>query len=330
LPFLGDREVSELAVNRPLEVWTQAGSGWRRHEVPELTAEHLSAMATALAVYNGLPAASMLSVILPGGERGQVVREPACVTGFTPFAIRKHAPSSWTLEDLAARGAFGPTRDVSFHKPTREEAERLLLAGGAVRLEGSEVELLALKRDGAFLEFCRAAVLTRRNFVIAGKTFSGKTTLARALIAEVPASERIVTIEDVHELDLPGHPNRVPLLCGEGEGRESAAACLASSLRLSPDRIFLAELRGSEAWEYVMGLNTGHPGSVTTTHANSAVQAFERVASLVKNSEVGRGLELAEVRRVLHTTLDVVLFMSDRKVTEIFYDPIFMRDELRG
>jgi type IV secretion system protein VirB11 len=67
---------------------------------------------------------------------------------------------------------------------------------------------------------------------------------------------------------------------------------------------------------------------VTTTHANSAVQAFERVASLIKNSEVGRGLEVTEIRRVLHTTLDVVLFMAERKVTEIFYDPIFAKERL--
>ena len=323
--FLEDAQVSELAVNRPGEVWTQGGSGWERHQVAELTLEHLEALATAVAVFNGLPATSMLSVVLPGGERAQVIREPACVAGWTPMTIRKHAPPSWTLEELAERGAFLGARDVSFHRPAEEEAARLLGGRGLERLERFEVELLALKREGALLEFCRRAVRSRRNVVIAGKTFSGKTTLARALVAEVPASERIVTIEDVPELDLPGHPNRVPLRYGVGEGRESADACLASCMRLSPDRIFLAELRGPEAWQYVMSLNTGHPGSVTTTHANGAIEAFERVASLVKNSEVGRGLELSEVRRVLHATLDVVLFMENRKVTEVFYDPVDAR-----
>ena len=168
----------------------------------------------------------------------------------------------------------------------------------------------------------------KRNIVIAGKTGSGKTTLARSICEEVPATERIVTIEDVHELALPNHPNRIHLMYGEGEGRVSADTCLAACMRLSPDRIFLAELRGSEAWEYVMSLNTGHPGSVTTTHANSAIQAFERIASLIKNSDVGRGLDVSEIRRVLHRTLDVVLFMVDRKVTEIFYDPIFAKERM--
>jgi type IV secretion system protein VirB11 len=136
-----------------------------------------------------------------------------------------------------------------------------------------------------------------------------------------------VTIEDVHELALPAHPNRVHLLYGDGSGRMTSEACLAACMRLSPDRIFLAELRGSEAWEYVLSLNTGHPGSLTTTHANGAVQVFERIASLIKNSEVGRGLDAAEIRRVLHGTLDVVLFMADRRVTEVFFDPLFARKQ---
>ncbi len=131
-----------------------------------------------------------------------------------------------------------------------------------------------------------------------------------------------MTIEDVHELALPNHPNRVHLMFGDGPGRVTAEACLAACMRLSPDRIFLAELRGSEAWEYVQSVNTGHPGSVTTTHANGAVQAFERIASLIKNSETGRSMEVSEIRRVLYATLDVVLFMTERCVTEIYFDPL--------
>lgn len=326
--FLEDRAVSELAINRPGEVWTQAGHGWERHEALELTPEYLQALTTAMAVFNSLPVGEVLSVMLPGGQRCQIVREPACVPGWTPVTIRKHAPASWTLDELAQRSVFAGTQDVSFHKPSAAEADRLLSEQGMNRLEESEVELLGLKREGRLAEFCRAAVRQRRNVVIAGKTYSGKTTLARALVAEVPSTERVITIEDVHELELPSHPNRVPLLYGRGEGRVSANTCLETCMRLSPDRIFLGELRGSEAWEYVMSLNTGHPGSVTTTHANSAVHTVDRIATLIKNSEVGRTLDLGEIRRVLHMTLDVVLFMAERKVTQVFYDPMFVREQL--
>jgi type IV secretion system protein VirB11 len=289
-PYLARREVTELAVNRPGELWIRSPAGWTRQEIPELTAEYLDALATAMAVHSGLAVRSLASVILPGGERGQIVRAPACVDGMAPLTIRKHLAVVRTLADLEREGTFEPVRDVSFHRPTPAEAKRESERYDTGRLEPMELELLELKRAGRYAAFLRRAVQIRRNVVIAGRTGSGKTTLARSLIAEVPATERVVTIEDVHELALPDHPNRVHLMFGDGPGRVSAEACLATCMRLSPDRIFLAELRGGEAWEYVQSLNTGHPGSVTTTHANGAVQAFERVASLIKNSEVGRGL----------------------------------------
>lgn len=326
--FLEDPAVTELAVNRPGELWTTSGTRWARHEVRDLSPEHIRAFTTAVAVYNGLPVDSMLSAVLPGGERCQIVREPGCVAGWTPITIRKHAPASLSLSEMEGQGVFQPARDVSFFRPSEEEAEALLHARGTERLEEAEVELLECKRQGRHADLCRLAVQHRRNIIIAGQTGSGKTTLARALVAEVSPEERVVTIEDVHELHLPGHPNRVPLLFGGGEGRVTADTCLAACMRLTPGRIFLAELRGAEAWEYVMSLNTGHPGSVTTTHANSAVLTVERVATLIKNSQVGRTLDLADVRRVLHSTLHLVLFMEDRRVTEVFYDPIHQRRQL--
>lgn len=328
-PFLARPEVTELAVNRPGEIWLRSPAGWSCEELRELTAEYLDALTTGMAVYNGLALRSLASVVLPAGERGQIIRTPACIEGTAPLTIRKHLPAVRTLPELEGEGVFEGTRDVSFHRPTPEETRAQATRCDARRLEAEEVELLELKRERAFGAFLRKAVRCRRNIVIAGKTGSGKTTLARSLVDEVPACERIVTIEDVHELALPNHPNRVHLMFGDGPGRVSAEACLAACMRLSPDRIFLAELRGSEAWDYVQSLNTGHPGSVTTTHANGAVQAFERIASLIKNSEVGRGLEVGEIRRVLHTTLDIVLFMAERRVTEVFYDPVFAREQIR-
>ncbi|HTP25597.1 MAG TPA: P-type DNA transfer ATPase VirB11, partial [Anaeromyxobacteraceae bacterium] len=304
-PFLAQPEVTEVAMNRPGEVWTRSRAGWLPHEAPELSGEYLEALTTAMAVYGGLAPKSLISVVLPGGERGQIVRAPACIEGMAPLTIRKHMPVVRSLQDLETEGIFHRAKDMSFHQPSAQEARREGERQDARRLQDFELELLGLKRERKFSEFLRRAVHHKRNIVIAGKTGSGKTTLARSLIEEVPRSERIVTIEDVHELRLPNHPNRVHLLFGQGEGRVTAEACLAACMRLSPDRIFLAELRGGEAWEYLQSLNTGHPGSITTTHANGAAHAFARVESLVKNSDVGRTLDRGEVRRVLHATLDV-------------------------
>lgn len=323
--FLDNPAVTELSLCRAGEVWTRGRSGWTRNAVPELTANHLQALVTAIAVFNGVAPRSVNYVVLPGGERGTIALPPAVVDGTLSLVIRKHMAVVKTLDELNAEGVFAQCRDVSFNRPGEEECARLLVAHDATRLEPVEAELLAFKRDGAIRAFLEHAVLARRNVVVSGKTGSGKTTLARALIETVPSTERLVTIEDVHEFLLPNHPNRVHMLYGQGAGRIPAAECLAACMRQSPDRIFLAELRGAEAWDYLGSLNTGHPGSITTVHANGAAQAFERVATLVRASEAGRVLDMDTIRLVLRATIDVVLHMEDRRVVEVFYDPVFAR-----
>lgn len=328
MPYLEQREVTELTINKPGEVWTKTWAGWTPHEVTELTNTYLQALSTALIVYNHIGPKSVVSVILPDGQRGQIVQPPACIEGTLSLTIRKHAPTVKDLTQLETEGAFQNVCDVSFNKPTAPAAKSYLDAPDFKRLEPYEVELLELKRENRMVDFLKKAVQEKRNMVIAGKTGSGKTTFARSLIEVVPTDERLITIEDVHELALTRHPNRVHMLYGYGPGRITADECLASCMRQSPDRIFLAELRGNEAWEYLNSLNTGHPGSITTVHANNALQTFERIATLIKKSEVGRQLEIDMIKRVLYTTLDVVLYFKDRKLTEIFYDPIFSKTQM--
>ncbi|KFA29044.1 ATPase, T2SS/T4P/T4SS family, partial [Xanthomonas vasicola] len=166
------------------------------------------------------------------------------------------------------------------------------------------------------------------NIIIGGKTGSGKTTLARSLTQAIPADERVVTIEDVHELRLEDHPNKVHLLYGGITGRVSSQEALAACMRLSMDRILLAELRGDEAWDYLNSLNTGHPGSITTGHFNNAIQGYERVAALVKKSPAGRDIAIDMIRQLLYTTLEVVLYYKNRRLVEVFYDPAFSKSKL--
>lgn len=326
--FLDASDVTEIAINKPFEVLTKTFNGWNTHDVPELSATYLQALATSVIVYNGLQTRSKVSVIYPGGQRGEIVMPPAVIDGTIAFAIRKHAMSTLTTDQLENQGAFSDWLDVSFNKPTEDDCFNLLESNDFNRLEKFEVDLLGLKRSGKIKAFLESCIENKRNVIIAGKTGSGKTTVARSLIERVPYSERVITIEDVHELFLENHPNRIHMLYGTGAGRISADECLASCMRLSPDRIFLAELRGNEAWEYLNSLNTGHPGSITTTHANNALQTFERVATLIKKSEVGKQLDLEMIKQVLYTTIDVVLFVKERKITEVFYDPIFSKSKL--
>ncbi len=90
---------------------------------------------------------------------------------------------------------------------------------------------------------------------------------------------------------------------------------------MKPDRILLAELRGDEAWEFVKSVNTGHPGSISTMHANGAYEAFEQLTALIKDSKTGAHLDVAYIKNRLFTTLDIVLYYSKRKLKEVYYDP---------
>lgn len=327
-PYLHDRDITEISLCRPQEVWLKSLHGWQVHRVPILTAPYLKALITAIITYNGLSYKSLLYVTLPNGERGTIVQPPAIIDGTVSLVIRKHAQAAKTLDDLEHEGAFAQFHDVSFNQPSEKQVAHYLNRQDFARLEDFEVDLLRLKRENNIKIFLETCVLNKRNIIISGKTGSGKTTFARSLIEKVPTDERIITIEDVHELFLPEHPNRVHMLYGNGAGRVSADECLAACLRLSPDRIFLAELRGNETWEYLNSLNTGHPGSITTTHANNALQTFERVATLIKKSEIGRQLDLEMIKSILYTTLDVVLYFENRKLIEVFYDPIFAKSKL--
>ena len=171
------------------------------------------------------------------------------------------------------------------------------------------------------------AVTARKNILISGATGSGKTTLSKALIQLIPAGERLLTIEDTRELVVP-HRNAVHLLYskdGQGQAQVGAKALLEASLRMRPDRILLQELRDGTAFFYLRNVNSGHPGSITTVHADSAALAFEQLSLLVKESEGGRDLERRDILDLLHLLVDVVVQCKkvDGRflVTEIWFDP---------
>lgn len=306
--YLATPQVTEIAIVRPGELFTRERDTWVRHECGALALSHLQALANGLATYNNIALAPLMPVDLPDGERGQIVMPPACVDGTIILNIRKHTVTVMSLQELATMGAFDDVQDSA-----AEYAK-----GGISEIDTTLVELKNARR---FVEFLDVAVQTRKNIVIGGKTGSGKTTFARSLIERVPFDERLITIEDNHELLLPNHPNRVHLIYGRNRGRTTPTECLEACMRLSPDRIFLAELRGPETWDYLAALNTGHPGSVTTTHANSAHDTFDRLAILIKQSRAGGQIDLATIQAYLRQTVDIVLFYDKYQLKQIWFDP---------
>ena len=134
--------------------------------------------------------------------------------------------------------------------------------------------------------FLREAVKERKTILISGGTSTGKTTFLNALMREVPVDERVIVVEDTAEVQLHG-PNDLGLIAVKGELGEALINTddlLQAALRLRPDRILLGELRGKEAVSFLRAVNTGHPGSFSTIHANSTSGALEQLALMVMQS----------------------------------------------
>lgn len=172
-------------------------------------------------------------------------------------------------------------------------------------------------------ELLRGLVHQRCNLLVSGATSSGKTTLLNALASEIEPAARLITLEDVAELRLP-HPHVVRLETREatpdGVGEVTLAHLLRTALRMRPDRLVVGEIRGSEAVHLLQALNTGHDGSLATVHANSALDALERLASLVLH-EVGNW-PLAAVNQHVGRAIDVVVHVERgtdgvRRVAEV-------------
>lgn len=204
-PWLDDPQITEVCVNRPGEVFCERASAWEYYAVPNLDYEHLISLGTATARFVDQDISDsrpVLSAILPMGERIQIVRPPACEHGTISVTIRKPSFTRRTLEDYAQQGFFKHVKPI------------------CKSLTPFEQELLALKEAGDYMSFLRRAVQLERVIVVAGETGSGKTTLMKALMQEIPFDQRLITIEDVPELFLPDHPNHVHLFYPErSEGR---------------------------------------------------------------------------------------------------------------
>lgn len=307
--FMADDSVREVTIPRPGVILTSSRGKWQLHAAPELTFEFLEGLVAAMASYNSVRISPTMSLKLADGERGQIARPPAVIDGTISINIRKHSTVVKQLPDYQAEGAFDDWVDVS------GPIERL------AALTDQDRELLDLLQRREILGFLTTAVRHRRNIIVGGKTFSGKTTFARSLIECVSTDERLITVEDVHELFLPNHPNRVHMLYGVGDGQITPTQCIEAAMRSSPDRIFLSELRGVEAWDYLSALNTGHPGSVTTTHSNNARDTYSRVALLIKQSVAGSQMDIETILRYLYSTLDISLHFANFKLAEVYFNP---------
>ncbi|MFZ9469599.1 MAG: P-type DNA transfer ATPase VirB11 [Rickettsiales bacterium] len=304
--------VSEISINRPREVWVEIKGDMFREELPNFDVEHLKtlgrlvAQATEQRLSEEEP---LLSATLPNGFRVQIVFPPACEPGHVVMSIRKPSPLKWSLDDYDKMGMFDTTSVGEI-----EDKNALIL--------GKLLELNRIK------EFIARAVLYKKNIIISGGTSTGKTTFTNAVIRSIPHEERLITVEDAREIDLNSHPNRVHLLAskgGQGRAKVNTQDLIEACLRLRPERIIVGELRGSEAFSFLRAINTGHPGSISTLHADTPQMAIEQLKLMVM--QAGLGMPPEDILNYIKNVVDIVIQLKRgekgrRYISEIYYRPL--------
>ncbi len=304
--------VNEVSVNRPFEVWVECKGDMFREELPTFDIEHLKSLGRLVAQATEQRLSEeepLLSATLPNGFRIQIVFPPACEQGSVVMSIRKPSSLKWSLEDYDKMGMFS-----SASVGEVVDKNDLILA-----------KLLELNR---IKDFLTRAVLYKKNIIISGGTSTGKTTFTNAVIRSIPHEERLITVEDAREVDLTSHPNRVHLLASKGaQGRAKVTTqdLIEACLRLRPERIIVGELRGSEAFSFLRAINTGHPGSISTLHADTPKMAIEQLKMMVM--QAGLGMSPTEIVSYIKNVVDIVVQLKRgekgrRYISEIYFKAI--------
>ena len=322
MAWLEDDTVTDVCINRAGEAYIERVRGWERIDAPFVTTTWCLQLASLVGNYTGQRIAStnpILSGTLPSGARIQIVVPPAVQPNEISITIRRPASEVWTLDDLATRGVFDHVRALP----------RSPSIPGIDDLSDTERDLATLLQQGEILPFMRRAVHTRQTILLSGATGSGKTTVANALLLEVPPHERCISIEDAAEMILRNQPNHVRLFYsqgGQGRAEITVEDLLVSTKRMYPSRVFVSEIRsGQEVYYYLTAVASGHKGSITSAHSGSAENAFWTLAQLMQNSGPGATMSLESGVRLVQANIDVVIQChSDdcrRHVSEIWYDP---------
>lgn len=283
--FLDDPGVSEILVNGPHEVWVERGGKLSRTDATFGTDERLAAAVRNIAQFAGRTVSGSTARFDARLPDGSRVHvvHPPSARNGTTVAIRKFSRQLFDLERLSRIGSIS---DTARH----------------------------------FLATC---VRGRKNTIVAGGTGTGKTSFLNALSAEIPATERILTIEDSAELQF-RQPHVVSLEAqtpdARGRGGVPIRDLVHSAMRLRPDRVVVGECRGAEALDLLQAMSSGHPGSLSTVHASSVTGSLHRLETLAMMSDLG--LPHAAIRAQVRSAIELVVHIvrypdGTRRVVEI-------------
>ncbi len=272
-PLFNDPHISDILVNGLKSVYVERKGKLEQVDIRFRDEQHLLNIAQRIAGWVGRrvdEASPMVDARLPDGSRVNIIIPPLAIDGAT-FSIRRFVARGISLADLAERNAFNPAM-------------------------------------GQLLQICAKA---RLNILVSGGTGAGKTTFLNALSREISTTERLVTIEDSAELQLQ-QPHVVRLETRtksvEGSGEVSIRDLLVNALRMRPDRIIVGEVRGGEANEMLQAMNTGHPGSMCTIHANNPRDALMRLENMLMQSS--GDMPLTAMRRQIVSAVDLVIQLA--------------------
>lgn len=282
-PLLSDPAISDILVNSPDEVWVERRGRLERAAASFRSAEHLAGLMEKIAALVGRTLSLQTPCVdarMADGSRANLVIAPV---GGPCLSIRRH----------------------------RQERRSLWGNAGSWVAGGGMSELMA--------KLFALAVRARCNFLLAGATGAGKSTLLASLLAHIPASERLVVIEDTQELPVAGGGHVVRLQCvhdqrgaSSGRRRVDLADLVVNALRMRPDRLVVGEIRTPrEAYVSVEALNTGHPGSGTTIHADSAIDALGRLEMLIRREHAG--FTATDVRAPIARAFDYIVHVARRQ-----------------
>ncbi|MDR0215472.1 MAG: Flp pilus assembly complex ATPase component TadA [Comamonas sp.] len=284
-PLLADSTVTEIMVNRVDEIFVEREG--RLSRVPLAFSSEKAVMGV------------IERIVAPVGRR---------IDESSPLVDARLKDGSRFNAIIPPLALKGPSMTI------RKFSKRKLEASDLVKFNSANPQMV---------EFLRVAVQQRKNIIVSGGTGSGKTTLLNILSNFIPDSERIVTIEDAAELQLP-HEHLVSLESrpanAEGKGQIAIRELVKNSLRMRPDRIVVGECRGGEALDMLQAMNTGHDGSLTTAHANSPRDMLARLEVMVMMA--GMELPVTAIREQVASAVDLIVQQTrfacgSRKITRI-------------
>ncbi|MGW9796899.1 P-type DNA transfer ATPase VirB11 [Serratia sp. 121840015-1] len=309
--FLDLPGLTEIAVNRPNELFTKIAGKWNRHDV-KLPLDDCEKFARQLANFHKDEISSLkpiLSATLESGERGQVIFNPACERDTVSITLRKPSYVQIPHQQYIDSGFYNRI-------------------SGKEQQSSRNAELLQLYLDKDFPVFMEKCIEYGKTMVFVGETGSGKTTYLKTLVDYIPLDLRITTLEDNPEVKFTKHKNYVHLFypseSGNGENEiVTSSSLLRANYRMNPDRILQTEVRGGEAWDFLKIVTSGHEGAITSLHAGSPYEAIMGLIERCYQNSECRMLPYSVILSKVLNCIDVIASIQVegdvRRIGEIYF-----------